>query len=187
MKVLHYSDREEKNLPRLFEECDFLITTGDLTILDFRSIENSIKTKPAFGVYGNHCNPGYLEDLGINNVHLKVVNFGNIKIGGYQGSLRYKLGGGPQFTEEEAKIDLENYPAVDILLLHSPPSGLLDEPQDPVHKGSRFAREYVDRTRPKYIFCGHISPSTEALYQGIRLYRTHKARLIEINLPQTFE
>lgn len=180
MIVLHYSDREESGLASLFGRCDILITTGDLNYLDFISIENQTISKPAFGVYGNHCNPGYLEKLGIVNVHLQTIRYRDFIIGGYQGSPRYKKGGGPQYTEDEAWRDLQNFPGVDILLLHAPPFGLLDTPGDAVHEGSKAVRAYVDRTSPKYIFCGHESPSMELKYNNTSVYRTHKARLIEI-------
>lgn len=180
MKILHYSDQADENLRQLFQECDVFITTGDLSIFDFTPIEDIIKTKPSFGVYGNHDTPGYLEKLDIKNLHLKTIKWNNYVLGGFQGCLRYKEGGGPQFSEEEAKNILNNYPSVDILLLHAAPFGLLDTPNDPVHTGSLSIREYVDRTKPKYIFCGHDSPSGELEYQGIRIWRTHKARIIEV-------
>lgn len=180
MKFLHYSDREEPELKRLFESCDVLVTTGDLSLMDFSSIEEIVKTKPAFGVYGNHCNPGYMDKLGIIDLHLNTIEFNGFIMGGYQGSPRYKPGGGPQFTEEEALKDLDDYPHVDILLLHAAPFGLLDTPGDPVHTGSKAVRDYVDRTSPRFIFCGHDSPNLEMEYGETQIFRTHKARIIEI-------
>lgn len=180
MKALHYSDHFDFNLSELFDESDILISTGDLSSFDFSAIEYKIHEKPNFGVYGNHDTPGYLEQLGITNVHLKIVDFNGLRIGGYQGCPRYKDGGGPQFTEEEAIRDLANFPPVDILLLHAAPKDLLDTPGDPVHTGSQAVREYVDRTKPKYIFCGHDSPSAELDYNGIKIYRTDMAKIIEI-------
>lgn len=181
MKVLHYSDQSEEKLKELFEQSDALFSTGDLSVFDFAPIELEIPRKPCFGVYGNHCSPEYLERLGIENMHLKTASWGNWVIGGYQGCLRYKDKGGPQFTEEEAAIDLKDFPKVDILLLHAAPYGLLDTPGDVVHTGSHAVREYVERTTPKYIFCGHDSPSLEMIHNGIKIYRTHKSRIIEID------
>jgi uncharacterized protein len=180
MRVLHYSDHQDERLSEFFDQSDILIATGDLSGFDFSSIENRIQEKPSFGVYGNHDAPEYLERLGIQNVHLKIVDFNGMKIGGYQGCPRYKDGGGPQYTEEEAIRDLANFPAVDILLLHAAPRGLLDTPGDPVHTGSQAVRDYVDSTKPKYIFCGHDSPSLELDHNGTKIFRTDKARIIDI-------
>lgn len=164
----------------MFAKADVLFSTGDLTYFDFIPIENELSKKTAFGVYGNHCTPGYLEKLGILNLHLKVYEWNNLLIGGYQGCPRYKNGGGPQFTEEEAARDLANFRGVDILLLHAAPDGLLDSPGDVVHTGSKAVREYVDRTHPKYIFCGHDSPSKTIQYGDTNIFRTHQSKIIEI-------
>ncbi len=180
MKVLHYSDQSEPDLNQLFLQADVLFTTGDLAISDFSGIENQLKTKPCFGVYGNHCTPGYLETLGIINLHLQVYQWNNLLLGGYQGCLRYKAKGGPQFTEDEAAQDLQNFPQLDILLLHAAPYGLLDTPGDEVHTGSQAVRQYVDTRPPKYIFCGHDSPSAQLSYNQTKVFRTHQAQLLEI-------
>ncbi len=182
MKILHFSDHDDPELKNLFDLCDVLISTGDLSTFSFEEIRDVISSKPAFGVYGNHDAPTYLENLGIQNVHLKTVQFGNMVIGGYQGCPRYKPGGGPQFTEYEALRDLANFPRVDILLLHAAPFGLLDTPGDIVHKGSKAVRDYVDRTKPLYIFCGHDSPSEEMVYGNTKIYRTDRAKLIQVDL-----
>lgn len=181
MKVLHYSDQGDENISTLFQSADTLFCTGDLTIFDLYPLENEITTKPCFGVYGNHCTPGYLEKLGIQNMHLRIAQLKEMSIGGYQGCLRYKDRGGPQFTEAEASRDLLTFPRVDILLLHAAPFGLLDTPEDVVHTGSHAVRDYVERTQPSYIFCGHDSPSLELVHNGIHIYRTHKTRLIDID------
>ncbi len=180
MKILHYSDQKDDNLREYFIQADAMFVTGDLSIFHFNDIRDIIDSKQSFGVYGNHCSVGYLEKLGIKNVHLKVNNWNGFKIGGFEGCLKYKPSGGPQFTEEEAKNSLTNFDAVDILLLHAAPFQLLDTPGDIVHTGSKEVRNYIDRVRPKYIFCGHDSPSMEKDFNGIKIFRTHGAKIIEI-------
>jgi len=180
MKILHYSDQKDDRLRELFIQADAMFVTGDLSIFHFNGIEDIISSKPSFGVYGNHCSIGYLEKLGIKNVHLKVNEWNGLKIGGFEGCLRYKSGGGPQFSEEEAKDSLTEFGAVDILLLHAAPFQMLDTPGDIVHTGSKEVRSYIERARPKYIFCGHESPSMEKDFDGTKIFRTHGARIIEI-------
>lgn len=75
MHILHYSDRYDNKLQEQFELCDMLFTTGDLSYMDFSPIKSIISSKPAFGVYGNHCFRGYLEKLGIHNVHLQPIEY----------------------------------------------------------------------------------------------------------------
>lgn len=180
MKVAHYSDQYDPLLKKILIHSDYLFCTGDLSIFDFREVEKQLDNISGFGVYGNHCSQGYLEELGITNVHLKVSQCGKLTIGGYQGCLRYKTRGDYQFTENEASSDLATFPYVDILLLHAPPFGLLDDLSDPVHSGSKAVRQYVDIHKPKFIFCGHDSPSAELTYGETMIYRTHQSRLIEI-------
>lgn len=182
MKVLHYSDQADPSIKNLFLDPDVMFTTGDLSIFDFTSIEQFIPNKVSFGVYGNHDTPGYLEKLGIINLHLKVFEWNGFTIGGYQGCPRYKDKGGPQFTEEEAFQDLNNFRGVDILLFHAAPYGLLDTPGDEVHIGSKVVRDYVERTQPKYIFCGHDSPSKILQHNNTQIFRTHQSKIIEIDI-----
>lgn len=180
MKILHYSDQKDINLREYFIQADVMFVTGDLSIFHFHGIMDIISSKPSFGVYGNHCCPGYLEELGIKNVNLRVDDWNGLRIGGFEGCLRYKPSGGPQFTEEAARDGLANFEAVDILLLHAAPFQLLDTPGDIVHTGSKEVRNYVDKVHPKYIFCGHDSPSMEKDFNGTKIFRTHGARIIEI-------
>ncbi|MEI6533232.1 MAG: metallophosphoesterase [Candidatus Roizmanbacteria bacterium] len=180
MKILHYSDHLDNNLVSYFGLCDVFLCTGDLSLFHFASIEKNIPLKDCFGVYGNHCNPGYLEQLGIQNVHLKILKWRNYSVSGFQGCLRYKESGGPQFTEDEANILLKDFPHVDILLLHAPPFGILDDPDDPVHSGSKSVRDYIDRTNPKYVFCGHLDPTAEVQYNNTTIFRTDGAKLFNL-------
>lgn len=122
-----------------------------------------------------------MEELGITNLHLKVVTWQGIKLGGYQGCLRYKQSGEFQFTEEQAEAELADFVPVGIFLLHAAPEGLLDTPNDSVHVGAQAVRRYVDRTHPRYVFCGHDSPSGELDYGRTTIYRTDGARLVEID------
>jgi Icc-related predicted phosphoesterase len=179
MKVFHYSDRGVNNFDEFYLQSDVLVTTGDLTIFNFGSLSDMKDKKPAFGVYGNHCSGTYLEKLGIANLHNKVVEFKGLKWGGFQGCLRYK-NTGIMYTEEEAKSFADNFPYVDVLLLHAGPLGLLDDPSEPVHIGSKNIRRYVDEKKPKVVFCGHQYTNAEMQYGETKLHRTFKARIIEV-------
>lgn len=59
MKILIISDTSVKNAEQLLKECDLLVTCGDLSPWMFQHVK-----KPWFGVYGNHCDGKYIEELG---------------------------------------------------------------------------------------------------------------------------
>jgi uncharacterized protein len=180
MKVLHYSDKTEPQLLTLYDEADILITTGDLTIFDFGPLRDIQNRKPAFGVYGNHDSGEYLENLGLTNLHQNVYEYAGLLWGGWQGCLRYKNGGGPQFLEEEAEAWADTFPYVDVLLLHAGPKDMLDDPSDDVHIGSEAIKKYVIAKKPRYIFCGHQYSNAELDMGETKIFRTYGARLIDI-------
>lgn len=179
MKVLHCSDKGNKHFDTLYEGCDVLVVTGDLTIFDFGSLQDRKIKKPAFGVYGNHCSGTYFEQLGIINLHKKVIEHGNLKWGGFQGCLKYKKSE-MMYTEEEAKEFADTFPYVDILLLHAGPRNMLDDPSDSVHIGSENIRRYVVEKKPKFVFLGHQYTNAEMEHKETKLYRTYGARIIKI-------
>lgn len=179
MKVLHYSDRTSVNFTELYNQCDLLVTTGDLTLFDFPGLEEAARKKPAFGVYGNHDSGNYMERLGIINLHNKVHEFAGMKWGGFQGCLKYKESDF-MYTEEEAKIWADTFPQVDVLLLHAGPKGILDDPSDDVHAGSENIRRYVAEKKPKYVFVGHQYSDDFTEFGTSKVYRSFGARIIEI-------
>ncbi|HEV8571526.1 MAG TPA: metallophosphoesterase [Actinomycetota bacterium] len=48
--------------------------------------------------------------------------------------------------------------AVDVLVTHSPPKGLGDEPDDPAHVGFAAFHALVRRLRPRLLLHGHVHP-----------------------------
>lgn len=180
MKILHYSDRRDEKFSNLYDQCDAVFLTGDLTFFDLNVLESKQTKKPIFGVYGNHDSGLYMDELGIENVHNKVVNFFGSKLGGFQGCVKYKETG-VMFTEEEAAEFANTFPAVDILLLHAGPKSMLDDQTDEVHTGSESIARYVLEKKPKYVFVGHQYSDDEKVIGETKLYRTYGARIIEIN------
>jgi Icc-related predicted phosphoesterase len=180
MKILHYSDKGAADFLTLYAQCDVLVTTGDLSGFDLAGLGEMKEKKPAFGVYGNHDFGNYMPEAGIINLHNQVAEFGGWKWGGWQGCLRYKPGAAPMFTEAEAKEFADTFPAVDVLLLHAGPKGMLDDDSDELHAGSEQIRRYVLSKRPKVVFCGHQYEDGETEAEGIRIFRTFGARIIEI-------
>jgi uncharacterized protein len=113
---------------------------------------------PKLGVLGNHDAPDALRALGAEDVHLHRVRVGPLSFSGFAGSPRYSREGGVEWTEEEAETLVDRLPAADVLLTHSPPAGVNDAPDDPVHRGSPALRVWVERNRPAWLLHGHTYP-----------------------------
>lgn len=179
MKVLHYSDKTSANFIELYNQCDLLITTGDLTLFDFPGLEEVQIKKPAFGVYGNHDSGSYMEQLGIINLHNRVYEYAGLKWGGFQGCLKYKESN-LMYTEDDARIWADTFPYVDVLLLHAGPKGMLDDQSDEIHIGSENIRRYVIEKKPKFIFVGHQYSDDFMELGNTKIYRSFGARIVEI-------
>ncbi len=169
MKILAIADRPPRSplgetVSRELPE--IIITLGDLSMHDLRGL-GAISNIPKIGVYGNHCSGNYFGDLGVENMHLKTKEINGVTFGGFEGSIRYKSGGAPMYTEEEASELLKNFPYVDVMIAHSPPRGTHDEP-DPAHQGLSALRDYILREKPKYFLHGHtyVSQGTQETVLG---------------------
>jgi uncharacterized protein len=113
---------------------------------------------PKLGVPGNHDADGALSAVGAEDVQLRIAEVGGFTFAGFGGSPRYSPDGLNEWTEAEAAARLEWLPRADVLLSHSPPAGVNDEPDDPVHRGSPALREWVERHRPAWLLHGHTLP-----------------------------
>jgi uncharacterized protein len=130
---------------------------------------------PKLGVRGNHDADGALEALGAEDLHLRRVELGGLSFSGFGGSPRYSSEGGNEWTEEEAAELVERLPAADVLLTHTPPAGVNDEPDDPVHRGSDALREWVERHPPAWLLHGHTLP-----HPGRRVHRLADTRVVHV-------
>jgi uncharacterized protein len=113
---------------------------------------------PKLGVLGNHDAEDALSAIGAQDLQLRRVEVGGLSFSGFGGSPRYSHDGDNEWTEEEAAKLVGRLPAADVLLTHSPPAGVNDEPDDPAHRGSPALREWVERHRPTWLLHGHTLP-----------------------------
>lgn len=117
---------------------------------------------PKLGVRGNHDAPGALAAAGVEDLHLAGAEVGGLRFAGFGGSPRYSRQGGNEWTEDEAAAMLARLPAADVLLTHSPPEGVNDEPDDRAHRGSAALRAWVEREQPGWLLHGHTLPDPAA-------------------------
>ena len=136
-------------------EPELVLTLGDLERQSIASV--STLDLPRLGVHGNHDEPGELEQLGVENLHLRRAQIGDWTFAGVEGCVRY--GGGPhQYTQDEAAELVRGLPPADVLVCHCPPAGINDEPDDPAHVGFTALRSWVENHRPRYLLHGHTTP-----------------------------
>jgi uncharacterized protein len=112
---------------------------------------------PKLGVRGNHDAHDALARLGVDDLHLNRAEVGGLSFSGFGGSPRYSRDGN-EWTEGEAELMLERLAAADVLLTHSPPEGVNDEPDDRAHRGSPALRTWVERHQPAWLLHGHTLP-----------------------------
>src|SRR5918999_398247 len=122
---------------------------------------------PKLGVLGNHDAEDALAAVGAEDMQLRRVEVGRLSFSGFGGSPRYSRNGTGEWTETEAKKLVARLPAADVLLTHSPPAGVNDEPDDPAHCGSPALREWVERNRPAWLLHGHTPPPPARLVKRL--------------------
>jgi uncharacterized protein len=107
---------------------------------------------PKLGVRGNHDAPDALDAVGAEDLHLRSASWGGLSFAGFGGAPGY------DWTEPEAEEMLTRLPPADILLTHSPPAGVNDDPDDHVHRGSEALRRWVETHEPRLLLHGHTLP-----------------------------
>lgn len=163
-------------------QVEMICTLGDLNYFSLQELEEATSI-PKIGVYGNHCSGKYFESLGIIDLHLKTFEHQGLVFGGFEGSLRYKDTSAKMYTQEEASALLKDFPRVDVLIAHSPPFGINDDPSSPSHQGFRALRNYIEEKKPKYFLHGHTYPektNLAAKYQETSIIYVFGEKIIEL-------
>jgi Icc-related predicted phosphoesterase len=130
---------------------------------------------PKLGVRGNHDAPDALEAAGVEDLHLRSAEVGGLRFAGFGGSPRYSRHGANEWTEEEAEQMLKRLPGADVLVTHSPPEGVNDEPDDRTHRGSAALLGWVEREQPAWLLHGHTLPSPAR-----RVHRLGPTRVVHV-------
>ncbi len=187
MKILAIADRPPREKVEVIlskNPIDIIITLGDLEQTELAGLEN-VTNLPKLGVYGNHCSGMYFEPLSITNMHLKTFEFGGLIFGGFEGCVRYKKNPYTKmYTQEEASELLKDFPYVDVMLVHCPPFGVNDEPDEVAHQGYKALRTYVEEMKPKYLLHGHTYPTDGTMVTKLgdtQILYVHQDKLIELS------
>nr|WP_228430548.1 metallophosphoesterase [Baekduia soli] len=110
---------------------------------------------PILGVYGNHDDGRYLGAANTTDLHLATATLGGLTFTGFQGCVRYKRGAPLQYSQREASRLARGLPRADVLVTHSPPRGVHEEPGDRAHEGFDGLRAYVEAVQPRLHLHGH--------------------------------
>jgi uncharacterized protein len=156
MRMLVLADEESwLPLPALVESHrpSVIITLGDLEpdVLDPLGRFDI----PVFGVYGNHDDGKYLDASNTTNLHLRAAELDGVRFTGFEGCVKYTRGAPLQYTQKEASKLACKLPPADILISHSPPRGIHEEPDDRAHEGFDGLRDYIERVCPRVHLHGH--------------------------------
>lgn len=186
MKILAISDRPPREkIGAILERSpvDLICTLGDLQQSELSGFE-SMTNIPKLGVYCNHDSGMYFEPLGITNMHLKIFEFNGLTFGGFEGCVRYKNDPyAKMYTQEEAVEMLKDFPRVDVMLVHCPPYGINDEPDEVAHQGYRALRTYLEEKKPRYLLHGHTYPTEQTMITRLgdtEIIYVYQDKLIEL-------
>lgn len=208
MKILAVSDRVLDKLyspqaGQLFPNVDLLVGCGDLPYyyLDFLT---SALDAPLVYVHGNHDKTKqYGADGGVwkgvrggVNIHGRVMQVKGLLIAGLEGSMRYKAHSDFMYTESEMRLAIAQMAprllwnrrrygrALDILVTHSPPFGIHDQPDLP-HTGFKVFLSFLKMFRPRYLLHGHIhvyrqDTVTTTRYEDTTIMNVYPYRTLEL-------
>ncbi|MFD1859127.1 metallophosphoesterase [Aeromicrobium camelliae] len=143
-------------------DVDVLLAAGDLP-WDYLENLGRLLEVPAVFVPGNHdpVTGGDVAPGGFISADGHVVEAAGLRIAGLGGCVRYN-NGPHQYTQEEYRLRVrrlvaEGRGAVDVLLTHTPASGLGDD-ADPAHRGIDALHDAIATLTPSWHLHGHIHP-----------------------------
>jgi hypothetical protein len=180
MRVLAVSDKVE---PVLYSSVvnerigpvDLILSCGDLPFY-YTEYLTSVVNRPCYYVFGNHGRE--IEFQGGNwsekrspqgavDLHKRTIREKGLLLAGLEGSIRYNDAPRYQYTEQGMTLNiLELAPKLlfnklrygrylDVLVAHSPPWGIHDQP-DRAHQGFKCFLPFMRIFKPRYLLHGHI-------------------------------
>ena len=173
MKIRAISDTPSKALwdyctKEKLEGVDLILSCGDLPKKYLEYLTN-FTASPILYVHGNHDgNYRGAEPGGCICVDDEVYVWRGLRIMGLGGSIRYNKEETYQYTEREMKrrvrklwFKAHRVGGIDLLLTHSPASGLNDG-EDRAHKGFQCFNDLLDEYEPKWFVHGHVHLNYDA-------------------------
>ena len=161
------------------KDFDLCCILGDIHDKDYEFILEHISKEHIVALLGNHDRFEVLEEKGLNNLNGKIIEINGIKIGGIQGSHKYKAEKFPSFTHEESINFMKSMKYVDILLSHDKPFTF--DYNDLIHDGLKGITKYVYEKQVPIVIHGHIHNSYENLLKNETIVKgVYRIELLEI-------
>jgi len=163
MKALVIGDIHGKkiSLPEEAKDVDAVFIVGDFTNADtpeFAEEVLDVFSYKVFAVPGNMDRKEVLEILekrGVS-IHSKAVEYNGFSILGLGGSNPTPFNTPFELQEEEIEKALSKFNDISIAVFHAPPYGLFDWVGGGTSVGSKAIRKWIEKTKPKVVFCAHI-------------------------------
>lgn len=161
-----YSARTTEN----FRNVDIILGCGDLPHEYLEFLVSALNV-PLLYILGNH-DPQYDEHNpiaraeGCDFLDQRLTRVKGLNLGGLGGSIRYKPVHPNQYTQTEMYLRVISFlprlfkqlvqtgGVLDIMISHSPPSGIHDD-NDPAHVGFLAFRDFIRIFKPRFFLHGH--------------------------------
>lgn len=178
MNLLILADMDDFHWPHGGGRADLLLACGDLTDQLIQEAAQAYGNPRILAVKGNHDMPVPFP-CPIEDLHLKVVEVGGLRIGGLNGCWKYKNRGAFLYDQTEAHALMADFPPVDILVTHNSPRGIHDR-EDGVHQGFDALNDYIHRHEPRLVIHGHQHVDRETVVGWTRIVGVYGQRLLAV-------
>jgi Icc-related predicted phosphoesterase len=205
LKLLIFSDihSDAPSLERLMAiEADYYFCAGDVVNwargLDTMGEIMKPRADRVWVMPGNHETAPQITDFcarfgfhDFNDAHIEIAGFHVVGLGG---SNPTPFGTPGEYSEEQLTERMQPFIGLKpmIAIFHTPPHGtMLDRIVNLKHGGSKAVREFLQREKPRYFFCGHIHEAagaqeklgeTSAMNVGRRGYLLDLDKQVELGL-----
>jgi hypothetical protein len=167
------ADFEMPVTPR--RELDLVATLGDIPGNVIERILWWARGIPVVGVPGNH---DQAEIPGIINIHGRIVQIGELRLGGFGGARRYRSGAN-QFADWQVARRMFLMGPADVFVSHAPPL-CTSRDEGFVHRGFAAFDRYIERRQPRLWLHGHLPHGYRQTVGATRVHGVVGKRLITL-------
>ena len=158
---------------------DVCLLLGDHSLDDIQEILKVIPKEKIYGIRGNHDKFDDLTYCSIENIHGKIIEINNVRIGAIQGSIKYKETTAPLYTQEDSLEIAKKLDNIDILISHD--TFFSYESEEISHDGLKGITEAIYRNHTPIHIHGHLHIEDEkVLLNGTKSYGIYGYKLISL-------
>lgn len=180
----HLKEEEIEKVKNL--QYDVCLLLGDISGNYLDMILKYVSIEKIYGILGNHDEYGLLESRNMSNIHSKVINVNGVRILGFEGSNRYKVGNVPMYSQEESIKRLKKCEMADILVSHDSPYQLYSKANDKAHCGLKGITKYLKKNKVYLNIHGHHHINTKStLSNGTNVIGVYRCAMIQFPTLET--